>query len=414
MRFVKVTWNKWLKVGIECKRLHAKPSFITVYLISKILKNLSLPNHNKVRKDANRLISRGDLSGYFYLALSFFLQNDLDRAERYLQIFSRKYPYNPEMCYLLAQIEILTNRKMDARRRLIGLINHSSRRKTWQHLSNLVDTPEDFEEYKRVFECYYPNYHEESLPYDLICHLSNAAQRGCRSDFALVLWQNQYHIKQNNHSSISVPCPNKGYDDQLAATALCALKQCFDVAKVDFFLISGTLLGCVREGKLLGHDKDIDVGVWDTHTVAELAQALRSSGCFYILPNYSPDILVVRHVNGITIDIFIHHREPNDYWHAGGKSKWHNSPFQLMLHPFLNGEYLIPADCDKYLTENYGDWRTPQLCFDSALDTPNMTIISQHEFLIYLYKKITFALHSGKRPSERYLSVLREHGEHLD
>lgn len=399
---VKATWHQYLKVATEYRRLHVKPSPISIYLISKILKNLSLPNHDKIRQSANTLIAYGDFSGYFYLALSFFLQNDLARAEECLQIFSEKYPYNPEGCYLFAQIEVLTNRKINARQRLIDLIEHSSRRKTWQHLSNLVDTSADFEGYRRIFESYHPNYDKEVLPYDLICHLSNAAQRGGRSDFALALWRSQYQIKQRNHINIPKLSHNKGYNDRLAANALRALKQCFDASKIDFFLISGTLLGCIREGKLLGHDKDIDVGVWDAYTIAELAQTLRCSGCFYVMPNYSPDILAVRHVNGITIDIFIHYREPNDYWHAGGKSSWHNSPFELVYHNFLGERYLIPKDYDLYLTENYGaDWRVPKIDFDSALDTPNMRVASNEKMLIYFYKKL-FALDAKTSPGATF------------
>lgn len=190
------------------------------------------------------------------------------------------------------------------------------------------------------------------------------------------------------------------------------LKVFLDQKQITFFLISGTLLGCIREDKLLEHDKDIDIGVWENHTVHELANIIYDSTYFHVLPIYSPDILVIRHVNGVTIDIFIHYREIGDYWHAGGKSKWHNSPFELTNYPFLNDYYLIPSNYDLYLTENYGDWRTPKVKFDSVLDTPNMEIASQSEFVIYLYKKVIFALHTGQKPSERYLSILREHGEH--
>ena len=79
----------------------------------------------------------------------------------------------------------------------------------------------------------------------------------------------------------------------------------------------------------------------------------------------------------------------NDYWHAGGKSKWHNTPFDLIAHQFLGASYLIPKTYDRYLTENYGDWYTPKINFDSALDTPNMEVIDNKAMLIYLYKKLS-------------------------
>lgn len=387
---INIAWNECLIIRRECKKVHAKRSLYSIFLIVAILRNLKLPNHDKVQKYANALIEFDDFSGYFYLANSYFLQNDLKKSEECLQKFIEKYPNQADSHYLLAQIEELTNRKQQAKERLLNLLANSPRKKTWQILSNLVNSSVEFCEYEAVFKKYYPQYQKETLPYDLICHLSNAAQRGNCDDFALELWKNQYRLvgqkPQNKNTPIT---PSKQYTDKSASIALRAIKQCFDDVDIPIFLISGTLLGCIREGKLLGHDKDIDIGVWDTYTVDELANIIRNSGCFYILTKYSKDILVVRHVNGVTIDIFIHYRESDDYWHAGGKSSWHNTPFNLIPYHFLGDKYLIPENYDLYLTENYGnDWFIPKIDFDSALDTPNMRVIDAQKMLIYFYKKL--------------------------
>lgn len=373
-----------------CKKLHAKHSFGSYYLTGRILRDLEQPNHKTIQKNANKLIRSGDDSGYFYLAESCFLQNDLEASRQYILTFLEKYPHHPDASYLLAQVEVLLGQKPQARQRLFELIRYSPRKKTWQVLSNLVDTAVEFDEYEKVFRQYYPHYDNEKLSYDLICHLSNAAQRGDRDDFALRLWKSQYQLlKDQPLIKSKVNIPTKKYTDSSAATALRAIKHCFDGAKIPFFLISGTLLGCIREGKLLGHDKDIDIGVWDDYEITKLMGVIRDSGCFYILPNYSQDILVVRHTNGVTIDIFRHYRESNDYWHAGGKCSWHNSPFNLTPHHFLGEDYLIPENYDLYLTENYGnDWRVPKIDFDSALDTPNMRVIHHEKMLIYFYKRL--------------------------
>ncbi|HGT4383848.1 TPA: capZB protein, partial [Neisseria meningitidis] len=252
----------------------------------------------------------------------------------------------------------------------------------------LVENSEDFLRYLQLFNKFYPNHTNKPLRYDLICHLSNAALRGGQQDFALNLWREQYQLAQSQKLKHNLATPPK-YTDEKAAKALSDLKRYLDKAQIPFFLISGTLLGCIRENKLLGHDKDIDIGVWEDQTLENLQDIFRKSGCFYTLPIYSPDILVIRHVNGITIDIFIHYREQNSYWHAGKKTKWHSSPFELIQHPFLENHYLIPKNYDLYLTENYGsDWRIPRINFDSALDTPNIEILSKEEFIIYLYKQL--------------------------
>lgn len=388
--FVKEAWNNILQVRIMCKKLHARHSLMSYYLTKKILKDLRVPNHKNVQKNANKLINLGDNSGYFYLAESYLLQNNLEMSQKNILIFLEKNPYHPDASYLLVQIEVLQGQKQQAKQRLLELLRHSQRRKTWQMLSDLVETSSDFDIYESVFRKYYPNYENQRLPYDLICHLSNAAQRGGCDDFALKLWRRQLDLKREGQKvNSTISKSSRHYTDKSAAVALSALKQCFDKADIPFFLISGTLLGCIREGKLLGHDKDIDIGVWNTHTVSDLANIIRYSGCFYVLPNYSQDILVVRHVNGVAVDIFIHYREPNDYWHAGGKSSWHNSPFELTYYNFLGDHYLIPKDYDLYLTENYGrDWRIPKTDFDSALDTPNMRVIYHEKMLIYFYKRL--------------------------
>lgn len=386
---IKEALEDTLQARRMCKKLHARRSPVSYYLIGQILKELRLPNHQAVQKNANRLVLLHDYAGHFYLAQSYFLQNELSLAKTHILKFLEKHPYHPDASYLLAQIQVLLGQKHDAKQLLLELLGRSPRKKTWQILSDVVNVNTDFKEYETLFRRYYPNYQAQKLPYDLICHLSNAAQRGGCDEFALRLWRTQWELHNQVQTTDKPVQSTHRYTDESAAIALSAIKQCLDKAAIPFFLISGTLLGCIREGKLLGHDKDIDIGVWEAHTINVLADVIRGSGAFYILPTYSPDILVVRHVNGVTIDIFRHYREPDDYWHAGGKCCWHNSPFELAHHHFLGDEYLIPKDYETYLTENYGDdWRVPKIDFDSALDTPNMKILSRQKMLIYFYKKL--------------------------
>lgn len=382
----------------------------------RILQNLIVPSHENVRKIAHALLDQGVPLGDFYLARSLFLQNKLDEAEYHICLFLKNEPRHSDGLYLLVEIKSRKNQKKEAFFLLKDMLTYSKRGKTWQHLSNLVENLADFECFHSLFVQVYPNYDEYPLAYDLSSHLSNAAMRARNVDFALQFWRKQYRLLQDIPPTQLAKQPiARRYSDTMAEKALGDLKCFFEQQHIEFFLISGTLLGCIREKKFLGHDKDIDIGVWETYSVHDLANILYNSGCFDILPIYSPDILVIRHVNGITIDIFIHHREENDFWHAGGKSKWHNSPFELTSYSFLNDNYMIPSNYDLYLTENYGsDWRIPKTNFDSTLDTPNMEIVYYDEFLVYLYKKIIFSLHKNKKPSECYLNILRKYGEPLD
>ncbi|VEE07170.1 tetratricopeptide repeat protein [Neisseria animalis] len=403
--------QSWLQIKRSISNTKEQRGVFSYFYIHKAQEALTSAKHTDLQTAAKKLIKKSDSLGHFYLAKSEFLLGEFEQAKSNLSRFLAANPNHIEAIYLLAEIHAIQGDKTLAWSLLEGLLTYSKRGKTWQHLSNLVEMPSDFERYCVLFEKYFPEYLTVLLPFDLASHLSNAAIRAGNTDFALDLWRRQYRLSMQV-KNIAKPTASKQYTDEKAAIALSALKNCLDGSGIEFFLISGTLLGCIREGKLLGHDKDIDVGVWDDYGVQDLASVVRRSGCFYVLPIYSPDILVVRHVSGITIDIFIHYREPDDYWHAGGKTRWHNSPFELAERAFLGNTYLIPKDYHRYLTENYGaDWQTPKIEFDSAMDTPNVEILSQKEFIIYLYKK-TLSLTSSNRQN-RYIGILKSLGENI-
>lgn len=62
--------------------------------------------------------------------------------------------------------------------------------------------------------------------------------------------------------------------------ALITVKEIFDKHKITFWLEHGTLLGAVRDGKLVEWDNDIDVGTWvkDIVKIARTFQDFRDKG----------------------------------------------------------------------------------------------------------------------------------------
>lgn len=80
------------------------------------------------------------------------------------------------------------------------------------------------------------------------------------------------------------------------------------------------------------------------------------------------------HENGINVDVFVHHREGDVLWHGSSIHRWENSVFELAEHELAGVRVLGPADSDRYLTENYGDWRTPVTEFNCTTGTPNLVI----------------------------------------
>ena len=95
-----------------------------------------------------------------------------------------------------------------------------------------------------------------------------------------MIWREKFHGSNQGKTVKSNKLPEKRYNDELAAVALKSAKQVFSQSNITFFLISGTLLGAIREGKLLSHDKDIDLGVWDNYSITQLKEIFYNSGCF--------------------------------------------------------------------------------------------------------------------------------------
>lgn len=184
--------------------------------------------------------------------------------------------------------------------------------------------------------------------------------------------------------------PDKGRDFTLvdATAALASLEQHLNLP---WFIISGTFLGCVREGGFLSHDYDIDIGVHAADFDApRLIAALDAAPDLVLVADSPagtltprpgggwdmqrwPALYTVMHQSGLMIDIFIHHTEDGDCWHGSAKHRWSNTPFDLAPYPLAGITVQGPADADRYLTENYGDWRTPVTQFDCSTGTPNVT-----------------------------------------
>jgi hypothetical protein len=198
-----------------------------------------------------------------------------------------------------------------------------------------------------------------------------------------------------------------------AAEALLDLNQAFSDLGPKAFLISGTLLGLIREGRIIGWDKDIDVGVFAEDCPPDLEDFFRRHERFHLgRVDLTTDRLRVIHENGTWIDIFPHYMEGDKLWHDGSATRWWNTPFALKRMSFLGVEQYVPDNPELYLEENYGDWNTPAVNFDARLDAPNVQVTDREHFITLLF----FSLESSIRKNNsamkrRYIRLLRETGE---
>lgn len=189
------------------------------------------------------------------------------------------------------------------------------------------------------------------------------------------------------------PKPPSNKDRIFAAGATAAVRDltaAFAQAGRSFFLVSGSLLGRVRDGGLLKGEKDIDVGALDEGPEARagIEAALRASGVFSIKPAQSPGLLRLHHASGTPIDLFWHRREGGRLIHGGMKCDWWNTAFELSPADFLGSACLIPADADRYLTESYGNWRKPDPDFEVFAESPNMIAPRAGELAWHYYNRL--------------------------
>ncbi|XDZ64932.1 hypothetical protein AB8880_08335 [Alphaproteobacteria bacterium LSUCC0684] len=187
--------------------------------------------------------------------------------------------------------------------------------------------------------------------------------------------------------------PNVGVSEFSREIAEYSLRRVNDVlvaAGLQPFLISGTLLGCVREGRIFNHDKDFDIGIFGWESQYDVAAALLKSGEF----NFSTKdlrgnklfLLPVRHKDtGFDFDIFFFHDRDDHFLHGidsriGYTINYKFSKFDLISRSFMGNNYFIPSNYEKMLSENYGStWNIPDPFYFVKLQSP--ALVKQNEAL---------------------------------
>lgn len=322
----------------------------------------------------------------YYIAHAQYLYGNYDRARAYLTLILNNFPFHADATYLLCSIDEIEGNKEAAWARIIQLVRNNRRLKTWLVMANLVSEPHEFYTLHREWLLAISCNRVSQYHIDVNSYIATAAQRAKLYSYAIKIWEDLF--EQIGEVKLTYRCtqPSNYFSRGRAEKALLDMKALLEKHKVEFFLVSGTLLGCIREGRILSHDKDVDIGVWDNTDIKFLLTILGRAGFFYILPSRSEHVIRVKHVNGIAIDLFIHYRDPDDYWHGGVKIKWSNTPFSLAVYPFLGTHFNVPNDYNLYLKENYGDWQYAKKIFNSATDTTNASVLNQEEIKIHLLK----------------------------
>ncbi len=167
----------------------------------------------------------------------------------------------------------------------------------------------------------------------------------------------------------------------IAHTALLALKSGLEAEHVPFFLAYGTLLGIVRDGDLLPHDKDMDVGLpWDISREA-LVRALTVKHGFSRIGRHTPEkdtwnVGLSHRETGIFIDLFFFKPDGDallsGIHHLPVPLLWRFGHFTTRPLEFLGHTWQVPDPPERFFQEIYGpDWQTPDPYFDTMVSGRN-------------------------------------------
>ncbi len=165
--------------------------------------------------------------------------------------------------------------------------------------------------------------------------------------------------------------------------ALCAVGDLLRNAGQPFHLMAGTLLALVRDGELLGHDKDIDLALpWDCDREA-LADLFRSAPGFVApsVPIEGPmrwGFSVTHEPTRVGIDLFFLRHEADGVLSGVGASSLmlysRVRPFGLAELQWRGRPWSVPSPPEQYLEDIYGPrWREPDPYFDTVLSNPSRT-----------------------------------------
>jgi len=211
-----------------------------------------------------------------------------------------------------------------------------------------------------------------------------------------------------------------GFTVEGASLALQDLARTLSARDHKVFLVSGTLLGYRREGKLLDHDKDIDVGVVGWTEQFEIFDSLWRSNLFHLSAKYLKGkdtyyIAVVHVATKITIDIFLYKNTGDKLvtgldFLFGHRQTFAFTPFALKQVNFLGVDLYVPDNVDLNLEENFGAWRVPDPSYISHLESPSTMDKGGLEFMITARLHLLKALDERKSTRLRkVIAILAEH-----
>jgi hypothetical protein len=154
---------------------------------------------------------------------------------------------------------------------------------------------------------------------------------------------------------------------------LFAVAGALERAGIRAFLVDGTLLGAIREGDFIAHDRDVDLGVFAAEHVPEIPALITAAGIPHLRTygTLERGLQYAFRARAVKVDLFFYYADAAGYFHAAWKDdqpiRYGYPPFSLAPLTFLGRPFLAPADPERFLRTKYGpDWRRPVKDWDWA------------------------------------------------
>lgn len=233
-----------------------------------------------------------------------------------------------------------------------------------------------------------------SLAEDLLIEIINTKLKRSPSPMDTSESDNKYQIRE--------------FDTSAAALTLTTVNRALRQQGLKPFLISGTLLGCMRDGQIMPHDKDLDMGLIGWESQFDLAQAILGLGCFDInLKRLKGDqlflISAIDQRTNIAIDFFMFHEKGDHFLHGidyqyGFTQNFKFSKFELLETQFLGELFYIPDQWSRMLTENYGPWETPEPAYVVTVESPGLTEQGSIKHQLIAHLELLKTINNGLKP----------------
>jgi hypothetical protein len=197
----------------------------------------------------------------------------------------------------------------------------------------------------------------------------------------------------------------RDFDPQAAERTLKLVNSALRDRGLKPFLMSGTLLGYLRNGNILPHDKDVDIGIIGWENQFEVAQVLADLGHFYIdyerLKGDKVFLLNPKDMkNDMAIDVFLFHDKGDHFLHGidfalGYTQNYKFTKFDLKEVVFLGEKFYIPDQPELNMCENYGDWRTSIPGYVVSVESPAIAYKGSLEHKVSAHLEIIASMHKG-------------------